>query len=114
MSQFNEEDFISQQFMHVDEFRQVVGGKIFSAKFLKKNGEIRTIKARLGVKKALKGGELTYNPSEHNNLIVFDLEKQAYRTIKFDNLLEIKYCKTEWHHPEDMRSTPLYKALDEL
>jgi hypothetical protein len=96
MEQITEEEFESKEFMHVDEFRQVVGGKIFSAKFVKKNGEIRSIRARLGVTKALVGGSLTYNPSEHNNLIVFDLDKQAYRTIKFDNLLEIKYCKKEW------------------
>jgi hypothetical protein len=97
-SSTEQHDWVSRDFMHVDEFREVVGGRIFSAKFVKKNGEIRHIKARLGVKKALKGGELTYNPSEHNNLIVFDLEKQAYRTIKFDNLLEIKYNKQEWQY----------------
>lgn len=95
-SQLEEEQ--SHTFMHVDQFREVVGGKIFSATFVKKDGTVRKIRARLGVTKALKGGELTYNPSEHNNLIVFDLEKQAYRTIKFDMLLEIKYCKTEWKY----------------
>jgi hypothetical protein len=91
-----ESELESRQFMHVDEFRTIVDGKFFTARFVKKNGEIRTIRARLGVKKGLKGGELSYNPSERNNLIVWDLEKQAYRTIKFDNLLEIRYCKTEW------------------
>lgn len=90
-------NFIERKFMHVDEFRQVVGNKIFSALFVKKNGEIRKIVARLGVKKYLKGGELTYDASSHNNLIVFDLEKKEYRTIKFDNLLEIKYSNTEWN-----------------
>jgi hypothetical protein len=82
--------------MHVDEFRELVGGKIFSALFVKKNGEMRKMRARLGVKSHLKGGELSYNPSERNNLIVFDLDKSAYRTIKFDNLLEIKYLGREW------------------
>jgi hypothetical protein len=96
----HEEEWESREFMHVDEFREVVGGRIFSAKFVKKNGEIRHIKARLGVKKHLQGGELSYNPSERNNLIVFDLEKSAYRTIKFDNLLEIKYNKQEWKYEE--------------
>lgn len=89
-------EFEPKEFMHVDEFRDVVGGKIFSAKFVKKDGEIRVIRARLGVKKALKGGELTYNPSEHNYLVVFDLDKAQYRTINFNTLLEIKYCKQEW------------------
>lgn len=93
-------EFESREFMHVDEFREVVGGKIFSAKFVKQNGELREIRARLGVTKGLKGGELSYNPSERNNLIVWDLEKKAYRTIPFNSLLEIKYCKKEWHYNE--------------
>jgi hypothetical protein len=94
--QLSELEFEQRSFMHVDEFRAIIGGKIFSAVFVKKNGEVRRMIARLGVKSHLKGGELTYNPSERNNLIVFDLEKREYRTIKFDNLLEIKYCKKEW------------------
>lgn len=89
-------EFIERKFMHVDEFRQIVGGKIFSALFVKKNGELRKIRARLGVTSHLKGGELTYDPSAVNNLIVFDLDKNDYRTIKFDNLLEIKYLGREW------------------
>lgn len=97
LSSLPEFEFIERKFMHVDEFREVVGGKIFSAKFVKQNGEIRHMTARLGVKSALKGGELSYNPSERNNLIVYDLEKKQYRTIKFDNLLEIKYCKKKWN-----------------
>lgn len=90
-------EFIERKFMHVDEFREIVGGKIFSALFVKKNGEMRKMTARLGVKSHLKGGELAYDASSHNNLIVFDLEKKAYRTIKFDNLIEIKYCQKEWN-----------------
>lgn len=89
-------EFIEHKFMHVDEFRSIVGGKIFSAVFIKQNGEVRKMVARLGVKSHLKGGELSYDPSTRNNLIVFDLEKRAYRTIKFDNLLQIKYCSKEW------------------
>lgn len=87
----------AKNFMHVDEFRQFVGNKIFWCRFVKQNGEIREMKARLGVTKYLKGGELGYNASEYNNLIVFDMEKQAYRTVPFDRLLDIKYCKKEWH-----------------
>lgn len=85
----------TKDFMSVTEFKKSVGGRIFSAEFTKKDGTVRKIRARLGVRKFLKGGELTYNPEERNNLIVFDLEKSAYRTIKFDNLRNIKYNGTE-------------------
>lgn len=56
----------ANDFIHVDEFRKLVGSKIFSAEFVKKNGEHRKIVCRLEVKKHLKGGEMTYNPSHKN------------------------------------------------
>jgi len=82
---------MKKEFYTAEEFRQVVKDKIFSAEFEKKDGTIRKITARLGVKKALKGGELKYNPADYNNLIVFDLKKKEYRTISFDKLRNIKY-----------------------
>lgn len=77
--------------MNADDFRKLIGGRIFSAEFTKKDGTVRKIVCRCGVSKDLRGGELTYNPSTYNNLIVWDLHKKSYRTIKFDNLRNIKY-----------------------
>lgn len=77
--------------MNIKEFKMAVAGRIFSATFVKLNGDIRPIRARLGVKKALKGGELSYDAEAANNLIVWDLDKRGYRTISFDRLLEIKF-----------------------
>ena len=62
---------------------------IFSVVFLKKSGELRTMNCMLGVKKYLKGGKLTYNPKERNNLIVFDMQKKDYRTVNLDTLMTI-------------------------
>ena len=62
---------------------------IFSVVFLKKNGELRRMTCMLGVKKHLKGGTLSYNPGERNNLIVFDMQKEDYRTINLDTLMSI-------------------------
>ena len=59
---------------------------IFSVVFLKKNGELSPMTCKLGVKKHLKGGRLKYNPRERNNLIVFDMQKEGYRTINLDTL----------------------------
>lgn len=81
--------------MNVDEFRELVGSKIFSAEFIKKNGEHRKIVCRLEVKKHLKGGDLTYNPSEKNYLVVYDMQKKQYRTINFNTLLNIKFLGNE-------------------
>ena len=62
--------------------------KIFSAIFIKENGEIRKMLCRLGVKKDLKGKHL--NPSYLRNLTVWDMQKKGYRTIPTSRLLAIK------------------------
>ena len=64
-----------------------VQGKIFTAKFVKKDGEFRTINCRLGVKKHLKGGR-NYNASD-SNITVFDLKNKGYRNIPVQRLVEL-------------------------
>jgi hypothetical protein len=77
--------------MDLQAFKKEVGGKFFSAIFVKKDGTIREINCRLGVKKHLKGGQLSYNPDDFNYLVVFDLDKKEYRTINMDRLVMIKF-----------------------
>jgi hypothetical protein len=77
--------------LNMREFRKEVQGKIFSVVFRKKNGELRTMQARLGVKKGLTGEGLKYDAEARNNLIVYDMQKQAYRTVKFDSVLYLNY-----------------------
>jgi len=61
-------------------------GKIFSANFTKANGDERTMVCRVGVQKDLKGKGLSYDPRKVNNLIVWDMNANGYRTIKTDRL----------------------------
>jgi hypothetical protein len=75
----------------IQEFRDEVKGNFFRACFIKKDGTIREMTARFGVKKHLKGGELTYNPSDFNYIVVFDVEKEAYRTINMNQLIFLRY-----------------------
>jgi hypothetical protein len=65
-------------------------GRIFNVSFVKSDGSIRRFNARLGVRSHLKGGATTYNPESHNNLIVFSMDDEGYRTIKVDNILILK------------------------
>ncbi len=65
-------------------------GQIFSAQFIKKNGEIRDMVCRLGVVKHLKGGELKYDAKARNLLPVFDMQKKAYRMINISTLRQLK------------------------
>jgi hypothetical protein len=68
-------------------------GKFFVAKFVKKNGEIRKMNGRLGVKKYLKGGESTSKDKE-NLVVVYDVQKKGYRTINLDTMFYFKCGNT--------------------
>jgi len=77
--------------MNIQDFKNEVKGNFFRACFVKKDGTIREMTARFGVKKHLKGGELKYNPEALNYIVVFDVEKEAYRTINMDKLIFLRY-----------------------
>ena len=81
--------------MNIKTLKTELKGRIFSATFIKKDGSIRKINCRLGVVKALKGGELKYNAEAANNLVVYDLQAKSYRTIPLDKLLTLRYNKKE-------------------
>lgn len=80
---------------NIQEFKTSVKGKFFKAIFVKKDGTLREMVCRFGVKKHLKGGELSYSPESFNNVIVFDIQKKAYRTINLDNLITLKCGERE-------------------
>lgn len=73
-------------------------GKIFTATFVKKNGEVRSINCRTNVHSHIKGtGAPSFalnadNPYE----LVFDLQKNGYRVINTETLMEIKFNKNTY------------------
>ena len=72
-------------------------GHVFSVVFLKKDGSIRKMLCRFGVKKHLKGGKLPFNPLERNLLVVFDMQKEAYRMINLETLMNINMKGIEYN-----------------
>jgi len=68
-------------------------GKIFSVTFVKKDGSIRKMTARLGVKKDIKGIGLKFNPEERGLIVVFDMHKKAYRMINLSTILSFTHEK---------------------
>lgn len=77
------------------EIKEVIessNGKVFTVNFIKKNGEERTMTARLGVKKHLRGGEST---TAHLDYLItaFDMQKKAYRNINVNTVRWIKANK---------------------
>lgn len=63
--------------------------KFFFVKFQKKDGTMRTMQARLGVQKDLRGG-VSGTAEYERYLTVFDTRKQAYRNINVETVSRIK------------------------
>jgi hypothetical protein len=79
--------------MDTNEVRKIVGNKIFSAVFTKKDGSTRKMLCKLGVKKHLKGGKKSYDTESLNHLTVYSLDSSGYRTINLNTLKSIKCGK---------------------
>ena len=70
--------------------------KIFSVKFIKKDGSIRDMNARLGVKKGVTGAGMAYDPSDYGLLTAFDMQKSEFRMINLNTVLEAKIGGEEY------------------
>ena len=70
---------------------------IFSVVFLKKDGSIRHMTCRFGVKKHLKGCKLKFNPLERGYLVVLDTQKKAYRMINLNTISNITSKGVEYY-----------------
>lgn len=64
--------------------------RMFMVKFVKANGEIRTMFAKTGIKKFLSKKPNKRKPSKlnENTIRVFDCEKKEYRSFNISNILE--------------------------
>ena len=63
------------------------GGRIFTAYFIKKDGTMRDMTCRRGVKAYLVGGGLLYDPKPKQLLPVFDMAIKEYRMIPLNRLI---------------------------
>jgi WYL_2, Sm-like SH3 beta-barrel fold len=72
-----------------DEVIQSTHGKIFSCEFIKKDGSLRKMIARVGVHKNLKGGK--NGASGKNSLVtVWDMVAGGYRMINLSTITALK------------------------
>lgn len=62
-------------------------GRIFSVYFQKKDGSMRKMVCRRGVKAYLKGGDLPYDPKAKMILPVFDMAIADYRSVNLRGLV---------------------------
>ena len=69
--------------------KETENGRIFSATFIKKDGTERRINARRGVSKGVKGQGMSFDSASKGLLVVFDMQKLAYRMINLFTLKQI-------------------------
>ena len=68
-------------------------GKIFSVLFFKKDGTIRKLNGRVGVKKGVKG---IGNKIDHSKYItVYDMKKKGFRNVNKDSIVAFR-CGKIW------------------
>ena len=66
-------------------------GTFFSVLFVKKDGSLREMVARLGVTKGVKGVGRNYDEIKKFNLLtVYDVQKRAFRRIQLGTIKELK------------------------
>lgn len=65
-------------------------GKFFTVWFTKKDGTLRMMNCRLGVKMYLKGGELPYDPEAKALIPVYSIDAKGYRMINWTTIQKLK------------------------
>jgi len=65
-------------------------GRIFSAYFQKRDGTMRTMVCRRGVKRHLAGGDLPYDPRPRLLVPVWDMRTKNYRTVNVGSLVSFR------------------------
>lgn len=67
-------------------------GKIFNVKFIKKNGDLRDMTARMGVKKHHINTPSVPSTTAHipKYLTVFDMKIQQYRNVNVDAIIDFR------------------------
>jgi hypothetical protein len=66
------------------------GNRFFSVTFIKKDGSLRRMVARLGVRKGVKGVGMSFSPSDKGLMVVFDMHKREFRMINLETIVELK------------------------
>lgn len=65
-------------------------GKIFTIRFRKVDGSLRTINAKGWAKKGLAGGQLKFDKKEKGIINFFSIPDNGFRSCKLDNVISIK------------------------
>jgi hypothetical protein len=79
---------------------KATNGKFFTVTFIKKDGSVRVMNARLGVKAYLKGGELPYDAESKGLIPARDMQApdkaRGYRVINVNTITHLKIGRNEY------------------
>jgi hypothetical protein len=73
--------------MLIDTIIRATAGKFFTVSFVKKDGSLRVMNCRLGVKKHLKGGVSNLDASQY--LTVYDMQAEGYRAVNLATIVSV-------------------------
>ena len=79
------------------EFLENTSGRIFRVVFSRRSdGRQREMVCRTGVNSKHSGGTIPFDPSSMNLFSVYDVQKRAYRFIPLENVICIRFAKTNY------------------
>jgi hypothetical protein len=88
-----------------DYIRHGSQGRIVALEFRKRSdNSLREMRCRSGVYSHLTGGTPSYSAEDKGLIVVFDMEKRAYRSIPIDGLQRVK-IKGQWVQIEQGESS---------
>jgi hypothetical protein len=93
----------------VNKIRDLKNGSIYSVKFVKKDGSIRTMNTIKGTSKGVKGVGMSFSPESRNLIPVYDLQlackkqkpEACWRMININTVLSISMNKSKFEVIED-------------
>ena len=71
-------------------------GKFFTVTFIKKDGSVRVMNARLGVEVYLRGGQLAYDAESKGLITVYDMKSKGYRMVNVNTIKYLKIGRNEY------------------
>ena len=69
----------------IEFLQNLIKDKFFTCQFVKKNGDVRVINCRLGVKKHLKNPDYV-RKNQRDYIVAYDLQIKQYRNISLNKL----------------------------
>lgn len=72
------------------------GGQFFNVNFMKKDGSARSMTARKGVKKGVKGVGLAFDPKNYALISVWDTVKKQFRFISAEKIFGLAIDGVEY------------------